>query len=95
MKKMINNIQLEIVQGDIAWQPDMTAIVTAANAELRIGGGVAEAIHIAAGPELKEECGSLAPIQPGEATIYRRLQTTEQICYTLPGARIWREYSFV
>ncbi|MDZ7785474.1 MAG: macro domain-containing protein [Halioglobus sp.] len=62
-------ITLECVQGDIVRQPDMDAIVNAANAELRIGGGVAGAIHRAAGPELDTECRPLAPIRPGEAVI--------------------------
>ena len=61
--------KLEIVQGDIARQPDMDAIVNAANAQLRTGGGVAGAIHRAAGPGLEEECQPLAPIQPGQAVI--------------------------
>jgi len=62
-------ITLECQQGDIANQPDMEAVVNAANAELRIGGGVAGALHRAAGSGLEAECRPLAPIRPGEAVI--------------------------
>ena len=60
---------VECVLGDITAQDDVTVIVTAANAELRSGGGVAGAIHRAAGPELEREARLLAPIRPGEAVI--------------------------
>lgn len=69
MKTQMGNLQLEAVQGDIANQPDMTAVVNAANARLEIGGGVAGAIHSAAGPGLAEECRPMAPITPGQAVI--------------------------
>lgn len=68
-KRDFANTTVECVQGDIARQPDMDAVVNAANAELRIGGGVAGAIHRAAGPGLEQECRALAPIQPGQAVI--------------------------
>jgi O-acetyl-ADP-ribose deacetylase len=62
-------VDLELVVGDIARQGGFDAVVNAANAQLRPGGGVAGALHRAAGPGLDEECRPLAPIRPGEAVI--------------------------
>lgn len=62
-------LELELTQGDITRQPDLDAVVNAANAELTIGGGVAGAIHRAAGPELDRACRPHAPIRPGQAII--------------------------
>jgi O-acetyl-ADP-ribose deacetylase (regulator of RNase III) len=61
--------KIEIVLGDITKQKDIEAIVNAANSHLRMGGGVARAILLAAGPEIQRECDLLAPIKPGEAVI--------------------------
>ncbi len=68
-RRQLDGVTVECVQGDIARQPDVDAVVNAANAELQIGGGVAGAIHQAAGPGLARECRPLAPISPGEAVI--------------------------
>ena len=65
----LNGIQIEVVQGDIAKQEGIDAVVNAANAQLLTGGGVAGAIHRAAGPGLAEECRPYAPISPGQAVI--------------------------
>lgn len=63
------NVEIELVSGDITAQPDVDAVVNAANAQLEPGGGAAGAIHRAAGPGLAGECRPLAPISPGECVI--------------------------
>ena len=69
MKKEISGVTIELRQGDIANQTDCEAVVNAANEQLETGGGVAGAIHRAAGPGLAKEAKPLGPIKPGEAVI--------------------------
>jgi len=69
MKKQFDHTEIELVRGDITSQTDIEAIVNAANAQLRIGGGVAGAIHSKGDPALERETRPLAPIKPGEAVI--------------------------
>ncbi|KAA1175669.1 macro domain-containing protein [Marinobacter salinexigens] len=65
----MTDVEIECVRGNIASQPDVDAVVNAANADLLPGSGVAGAIHSTAGPGLNRECRGLAPIRPGQAVI--------------------------
>ena len=69
MRRTFGAVTLECVRGDITAQDDVEAVVNAANARLEPGGGVAGAIHRAAGPGLAREATPLGPIAPGEAVI--------------------------
>ncbi len=69
MRRTFGGVTVECVRGDITSQNDVYAVVNAANARLEPGGGVAGAIHRAAGPGLAREAVPLGPIAPGEAVI--------------------------
>ena len=60
-------MKIEFRQGDITNQPDVDAIVNAANTELWLGSGVAGAIARRGGPRIEREAVSKGPIRLGEA----------------------------
>jgi len=62
-------MRIEVAIADISAQTDMQAVVNSANANLRMGSGVAGAIHGAAGPELEAYCRQFAPLAAGKAVL--------------------------
>jgi O-acetyl-ADP-ribose deacetylase (regulator of RNase III) len=60
-------MEIELRQGDITNQPDIDAIVNAANTELWLGSGVAGAIATRGGPAVEREAVAQGPIRLGEA----------------------------
>jgi O-acetyl-ADP-ribose deacetylase len=60
-------MQIEIRQGDITEQPDVDAVVNAANTDLILGAGVAGAIRRKGGAIIDEEGQKKGPIRLGEA----------------------------
>ncbi|MHA2405839.1 MAG: macro domain-containing protein [Candidatus Hermodarchaeia archaeon] len=68
MRRVINKVTIELVQGDIT---DLAtdAIVNAANESLQMGGGVAGAIRRRGGPAIQRECDDIGGTSVGTAVL--------------------------
>jgi O-acetyl-ADP-ribose deacetylase (regulator of RNase III) len=62
-------MQVEVKISNIVKQEGIQAVVNSANANLRLGSGVAGAIHGAAGIKLEKYCEQFAPLGFGKAII--------------------------
>jgi O-acetyl-ADP-ribose deacetylase (regulator of RNase III) len=62
-------MKIEVMLGNLVSQPDLMAIVNSANANLRLGSGVAGAVHTGAGLELEGYCKPFAPLELGKALL--------------------------
>jgi len=60
-------VRIEIRQGDIAEQPDLDAVVNAANTDLWMGSGVAGALKRRGGEAVEREAVRQGPIALGDA----------------------------
>lgn len=81
---------IEVVKGDITREA-VDAIVNAANASLRGGGGVDGAIHRAAGPRLAEAGAAVAPCEPGAAKVTPAFDLDPPVRYVIHTVGpVWR-----
>jgi O-acetyl-ADP-ribose deacetylase (regulator of RNase III) len=62
-------MNIQVVVANLINQPDAQAVINSANANLRLGSGVAGAIHTAAGDELENYCEQFAPLALGMSVI--------------------------
>lgn len=62
-------MRVEVRRGDIADQPDLDAVVNAANTELWMGAGVAGALKRRGGAAIEREAMAKGPIAMGDAVV--------------------------
>lgn len=67
--------------GDIVKQPDCEVIAYSANANLRLGGGTAGAVHRAAGPELEAYCLQFRPLGLAQAILTPGFRLPQKIIH--------------